>query len=316
MMKHVLSLLLTLLVVYSCGSTPSNPAASDAGKPVPYSFDGTILTDGAPTSQNKDAGLTAAPATWVTVKPGAFLMGSPTNESCRDADETSHKVNLTRAFVLQQTEVTQKQFTTLMGYNPSFHAVCGDDCPVEWVSWHEAASYCNRLSAVEGRVACYSCKGAGAGVTCQRAGAPGGACKGYRLPTEAEWEYAARAGSTAALYAGGIYTCMGKDSTTNTIAWFKSNSGGGTHAVQLKQANAWKLSDMSGNVYEWTDDWYATDLGPAAVVDPTGPAAGTERVYRGGAWYYNAEHARSANRERFAPSKRFTFLGFRCARTQ
>jgi formylglycine-generating enzyme required for sulfatase activity len=315
-MKQALSLLLALLVCSSCGST-TNPAAPDAG---PYGLDGAGLSDGAsdsgPDALIEDGGLKPAPATWITVKPGAFLMGSPSSEDCRAADETSHKVNLTRAFALQQTEVTQKQFSALMGYNPSFHAACGEDCPVEWVSWHEAASYCNRFSAAEGRAACYSCKGAGAGVTCLRAGAPGAGCKGYRLPTEAEWEYAARAGSTAALYAGGISTCMGKDSTTNTIAWFKSNSGGGTHAVQQKQANAWKLSDMSGNVYEWTDDWYKADLGPAAVVDPTGPAVGTERVYRGGAWYYNAEHARSANRERFAPSKRFTFLGFRCARTQ
>jgi len=256
----------------------------------------------------------AIPGSWVNIKAGSFTMGSPASESCRDADETARAVTLTRAFVMAATEVTQGQYRKLMGKNPAFHSACGDACPVDWVSWHEAAAYCNALSALKGVAGCYQCSGAAGQTRCQPSGKPG-SCAGYRLPSEAEWEYAARAGTKTPFHNGGISSCMTTDAGAGAIAWYKVNASGLPHAVKGKAANAWGLFDMSGNVYEWTADWYRASPGSAAATDPTGPASGTERVFRGGAWYFNAEHARSANRERYSPDKRFTFLGFRCVRT-
>ena len=254
------------------------------------------------------------PMQWVEVEPGSFTMGSPAIEPCRDADEAEHPVTLTRGFTISATEVTQKQFASLMGYNPSFHRDCGDDCPVEWINWHEAAAFCNAVSVAKGKPTCHDCKGQGPAVTCTTS--KNHDCGGYRLPTEAEWEYAARAGTTTAFHNGGISSCMTTDGNAGKISWYKVNSTGTPHAVAGRDANPWGLYDMSGNVYEWVDDWYRSNLGSTAATDPVGPAGGTDKVFRGGAWYYNAEHARAANRERFTPTKRFTFLGFRCVVTR
>jgi len=256
----------------------------------------------------------AVPGTWISIKAGAYTMGSPSTEGCRDDDETARKVTLSRGFEVSATEVTQAQFLKAMGYNPSFHQACGKECPVEWVHWHEAAAYCNALSAMRGVAGCYSCTGAKDAVRCKPAGAGVHACKGFRLPTEAEWEFAARAGTSTAFFAGGISSCMTTDSTAGDISWYKVNSTGTTYPVGKKKKNAWGLYDVAGNVYEWTNDWYEASRSKAAVTDPAGPTSGKEKVFRGGAWYYNAEHARSANRERFEPTKRFTFVGFRCVR--
>lgn len=251
---------------------------------------------------------------WIRIPPGSFRMGSPKTEPCRDADEDRHGVTLSRGFLMASHEVTQGRFAAHLGYNPAFHAGC-DDCPVEWVTWHEAVTYCNRLSAAAGRPTCYACTGAGPSVRCTpKPGAPQ-RCPGYRLPTEAEWEHAARAGTTAGLPCGDVSSCMCTDSRAGRLAWYKINSGGKTRRVGAKAPNSWGLYDLAGNVYEWVHDWYQPHLGHAPVRDPAGPSTGTERVLRGGSWYFNAEHLRSANRERFAPHKRFTFVGFRCVRS-
>ena len=275
-------------------------------------------TDGlVPGSDASDARVSTdarLPGSWLKLKPGSYSMGSATTEPCRDSDESARKVTLTKALEISATEVTQEQFQAVMGYNPAFHTACGKSCPVEWVHWHEAAAYCNALSVLRGLPSCYSCSGAAESLRCKPDSTRITDCKGFSLPTEAEWEYAARAGSTTAFHAGGISSCMTTDSTAGTISWYKVNSTGTTHPVAKKKANAWGLYDMAGNVYEWTNDWYRASLGSSAVSDPVGPSSGTERVFRGGAWYYNAEHARSANRERFLPTKRFTFVGFRCVR--
>jgi formylglycine-generating enzyme required for sulfatase activity len=329
--RKVLALALTgaltgaLLVWPACSSEEFLPG-SDSSGPAPGS-DAAIVTDGplAPEHDGNpppqpDSAIPSfkVPGTWITIKGGSFTMGSPTDEYCRDSDETAHQVVLTSSFQITSTEVTQDQFKLVRGYNPAYHAACGGNCPVEWVSWHEAAAYCNTLSQAEARPTCYICSSGGPQVTCKPATTSNSkisSCKGYRLPTEAEWEYAARAGTSSALASGEILSCMGKCSNAAKIAWFKSTSTGVVHGTAQLDPNPWKLYDMSGNVYEWTNDWYQADPGTGQATDPTGPSGGKEKVFRGGAWYFNAEHARSANRERFDPAKRFTYLGFRCVRT-
>jgi len=274
-----------------------------------------MVTDGAAAADAMVETDAAVPGTWVTVKAGAFSMGSPAAEPCRDADEAAHQVTLTRDLLVSATETTQGQYRALMGKSPAFHGACGDACPVEWVTWHEAAAYCNALSALKGLSACYSCSGAADKTRCALFGSgQPAACRGFRLPTEAEWEFVARAGTATAFYSGGISSCMTTDAGAGAIAWYKVNASGLTRKVKGLKANALGLYDMSGNVYEWTGDWYGPYPAGAAT-DPAGPSTGTERVFRGGAYYFNAEHARSANRERFAPDKRLTFVGFRCVRS-
>jgi formylglycine-generating enzyme required for sulfatase activity len=166
-----------------------------------------------------------------------------------------------------------------MGSNPSSQK--GESLPVEVVSWNDAVAYCKKLTELER---------AGGRITSQQA---------YRLPTEAEWEYAARAGTTGARYG-----------ELDTIAWYKVNSGRQTHAVKQKAANAWRLYDMIGNVSEWCSDWYEK-YPNGSVTDPMGPGSGSDRVYRGGGWDGDAMDTRSASRFRFVPGIRFSILGFR-----
>jgi len=233
---------------------------------------------------------------FVYIAPGTFTMGSPSSEEGRDSDETQHQVTLTRGFYLQATEVTQGEWQRVMGSNPSRFASCGSDCPVETVSWLDAVGYANALSRAEGYSECYDSSGNVQG---------GGSiydCTGYRLPTEAEWEYAARAGSTGARYG-----------TLDQIAWYSGNSGRQTHRVGELQANAWGLYDMLGNVWEWTHDWYGPYGG--SFTDPSGPASGSYRGLRGGSWGGDASYLRSADRGSYDPSARNNNVGFRLART-
>jgi len=140
-------------------------------------------------------------------------------------------------------------------------------------------------------------------------------CRGFRLPTEAEWEYAARAGSLTSTYNGNVpagYTCNA-DAVLTPIAWYCGNSGNRTQPVRQKQANAWGLYDMLGNVWEWTHDWYGAYGG--AATDPVGPSTGSSRVIRGGSWGNGAARCRAAFRIDFDPGGRYGYLGFRPARS-
>jgi len=226
---------------------------------------------------------------FVYIPPGTFMMGSPLTESGRDNDEKQHSVTLTEGFYIQTTEVTQGQWKAVMGNNPSFFKNCGDDCPVEQVSWNDAQELILKMNQMVGSGR-------------------------YRLPTEAEWEYACRAGSKTAVANGGISELeCGHDSNLDAMGWYCGNARKKTHPVAQKNPNAWGLYDMHGNVFEWCQDRYG-DYYSISVTDPTGPMGGLYRVYRGGGWNFGAKLCRSADRLKFTPDYKSRVLGFRLLR--
>jgi formylglycine-generating enzyme required for sulfatase activity len=232
------------------------------------------------------------------IPPGSFTMGSPMDEADRNPDEGQHEVTITRAFWMGETEVTQGQWQALMGSNPSRRSSCGASCPVEQVSWTDVIEYANRLSRKAGLEECYQISGTS--MTFK-----GLACKGYRLPTEAEWEYAARA--------GGGHRYAGSDDL-DAVGWYSSNAGGATQFVGGKEANAWGLRDMSGNVREWC--WDRHDNYPSGnATDPLGPPGGALRVTRGGSAGSKAATNRVAHRGWQDPDDRLGNVGFRPVRT-
>ena len=205
---------------------------------------------------------------YVWIPPGTFTMGCSTGDSECDGDEIpAHQVTITKGFWLGQTEVTQAAYRRVVGTDPSHFK--GASLPVERVSWDEAQAYCQAV--------------------------------GGRLPTEAEWEDAARAGSARNRY-----------EDIDRIAWYGSNSGSRTHEVAQKQANAFGLYDMLGNVWEWTADWYG-DYTPDSAVDPAGPASGQYRALRGGSWFDFSSFARVSLRNVYVPGSRHNSFGLRCA---
>ena len=225
--------------------------------------------------------------TFKLIPPGTFIMGSPEDELGRNTDETSHQVTLSGQFYMQTTEVTQGQWEKVMGSNPSHFSSCGTDCPVETVSWHDVQQFITLLNT----------KGEGT----------------YRLPTEAEWEYALRAGTLTAFPNGAITNTQCDDPNLTEIGWYCGNSDDTTHPFAQKQPNAWGLYDMNGNVYEWCRDFYETyPSGPA--IDPKGPFSGTYRVLRGGYWSIYAQYCRSATRDYMTPGYRHNGIGFRLVR--
>ncbi len=223
--------------------------------------------------------------TYVRIPAGEFTMGSPEDEAGRYTSEKQHPVRLTKNYYLQATEVTQGQWRTIMGYNPSRFSNCGDDCPVDSVSWNDIQDFLVNISAREGRR--------------------------YRLPTEAEWEYAARAGSSAAFSDGDIsHIGTGRDPKLAGIGWYAYNSGDMTQPVGQKMPNAWGLYDVHGNVREWCQDW-KDDYPDGSVSDPMGPSSGLLRVLRGGDWSGRTVFCRSAYRSAGAPDERNEGNGFR-----
>jgi formylglycine-generating enzyme required for sulfatase activity len=214
------------------------------------------------------------------IPEGEFDMGSPADEKGRQYDETQHKVQITKAFRIGVTEVTQKQWQTVMGAPRGQFP--GEDRPVEKVSWKEAAAFCQKLSETESA----------------KAGKP----VVYRLPTEAEWEYACRAGSKAPFAGTG---------NEDDMAWYSDNSEEQTHPVAQKKPNACGLFDMHGNVAEWCADYYQPEYDLKQTADPKGPAEGKERVGRGGAWDGCARRARCAARTTGRESYQQATVGFR-----
>ncbi len=225
---------------------------------------------------------------FVWLPAGQFVMGSPASEVDRSSDEGPQtRVTLSRGFYLGRYPVTQGEYLSVIGSNPS--SFPGDtNRPVEMVNWYDATNYCGKLTVAErlaGRL-------------------PAGWA--YRLPTEAEFEYSSRAGSTNRFSYGDDpgYTQLGN------YAWYSANSGSTTHAVGGKLPNRWGLYDTSGNVWQWCSDWYGTYLG-GNVTDPQGLASGSSRVIRGGSWYGTATDCRSAQRYYYDPSNRYGNIGFR-----
>ncbi len=235
----------------------------------------------------------------VRVAAQTFEMGCTAGQSDCDYDESpAHAVTLTQDFYIGETEVTQGQYEAMMGTNPSTFPECGGDCPVEEVTWYDAAQFANAVSAAEGLSSCYTC----AGDECEPVADLYG-CAGYRLPTEAEWEAAARCGEDL-LYAG--------SDDLDAVGWYEDNSDSTTHPVAQKAPNACGLYDMSGNVWEWVNDWYDDEYySNKSHNDPYGPESGGYRVGRGGSWNYIAQYARVASRYWNNPGNRYFSLGFR-----
>ncbi len=241
------------------------------------------------------------------IPAGTFWMGAGEDEDQMvgvpfiHADEMPrHEVTLTRGFWMLETPVTQRQYLAVMGYNASYFRAAGLDAPVESVSWHDAAAFANKLSFLEGVLASFVGEDeAMEGVGDKESDYVGS--KGWRLPTEAEWEYAARAGTTALRYG-----------EVAEIAW-SWRDGETTHAVGQKQANAWGVYDMLGNVWEWCYDGYDA-YSEQAATDPVANATGVSRVKRGGSWAIGEFNIRAAKRELYAPFEREIDVGFRLVR--
>ena len=340
----------TVVISENAGPAPIPSPAPAPAKPAP-----------APTLQQGETRTLTLPGgaamKMIYVAPGSFTMGSPKSEDGRDNDETQHRVTLTKGYWLGETEVTQGQWKSVMGgetvedlarkayYDDTKYpyldgktlkdfcgwksvadavATCGDiddDTPVYYVSWHDAKRFCERVNKME-----------------RDAGRLPAGCE-YRLPTEAEWEYACRAGTGTALPNGMEMKIEGKNKAPalDDIAWYGGNSsegykgrrglntaswpekhypGGTAHACRVKgkDANSWGFYDMIGNVWEWCEDKYG-EYPSHSVTDPSGPASGGNRVLRGGSWINYARCCRSAFRIRSDPGGRDGGLGFRLARS-
>lgn len=281
--------LLTLLLGCERAARDDSPQPTNARPAAP--------TNAASTPAGTNHVAVTTNAAMVLIPAGRFTMGDKD-----EADAPPHEVTIS-AFYLDTHLVTQAQFQQAMGSNPSRWK--GDQNPVEQVRWSDAVRFCNRRSELEGLQPCYDLKT----WQCDFA------ANGYRLPTEAEWEYACRAGTTTPYFFGDSPAKLGD------YAWYEQNAGGHPHPVGKKQPNPWGLFDICGNVWEWCNDFYQVDYyqhAPAA--DPRGPEQGENKVLRGGGWRFSADNCRSGYRYNENPGYAdvcfgYDIYGFRCVRS-
>lgn len=218
----------------------------------------------------------SAPLEFVSIPPGTFRMGCSEGDLLCDPDENpAHQVRLTKGFLIGKYEVTQTQWQAVMESNPSRFK--GESLPVDSISFDQVQEFLKRMNARNDGFK-------------------------YRLPTEAQWEYAARAGTTGP-----------NSGSLSDMAWYQQNSGGSSHPVGQKKPNAWGVYDMEGNVYEWTQDWFF-DYEEDPQTDPRGPEMGFERVPRGGSWESTPKGVRTSNRNMLEPDAGNYNVGFRCVR--
>ena len=262
-MQKIINMVLAtamILLIISCSKDDSNPVEPEKQGTIPM----------------------------VLIPAGIFQMGNTgAYYSASNSEILVHTVTISKAFYMSKYEVTQKQYLAVMDTNPSNYK--GENLPVERVSWNDAVAFCNALSQQEGKTPCYTINGTS--VTCNFA------ANGYRLPTEAEWEYAAKAGTSTDFYSGSLTNpnCTPIDANLDNIAWYCGNAKSTTPSVGQKQPNAFGLYDMSGNVYEWCWDW-GSSYSSTAETDPKGPTSGKGHVIRGGSWNNDANYCRSAAR--------------------
>ena len=286
---------------------------------------------------------------WVDVLGGTWSIGSPEDEPGRRNSELLHTVRITHPFRLRAYETTADEWREVVGTEPSALAGCGGDCPVTMVSWWDAVNFLNALSESTGLPACYRLRGCTGdvgsgceggeqtctgGFRCSEVVFEGLTCRGFRLPTEAEWEVAARAGTTTAFHSGPLVSTSRTplDPNLDAIGWYAGNSDAvydgardcsdwrddattcGPQPVGGRMPNAWGLYDMSGNAYEWVWDLEG-DYPEGSVTDPLGPVDGDRRMRRGGSWSSPSQFCRSAFRFGNDPAFKSDGLGFRIART-
>jgi len=270
-------LLLMLMITVGCGESESGETTEQATE--------------APSEQPVESNTKSLDMTFKEIPAGTFMMGSPESEADRKDNETQHHVTISKPFYMQTTEVTQGQWKEVMGTEPwkgRRYVKEGPNYAASYVSWNDAVAYCEKLSDEES-------------VT-------------YRLPTEAEWEYACRAGTETRWSFGNDEKVLGD------YAWYDKNAAGivreeYAHQVGLKKPNGFGLYNMHGNVCEWCHDYYEEDYDKqSSEKDPTGPTSGSSRVLRGGSWYYNSRVSRSASRFWNVADVRFYIFGFRLVR--
>ncbi len=288
------------VITEQVGPVNGSPSSVDATPTPLASNPPAVQQEAAPTkpgSWSEGIGLTVA-----RVPSGEFTMGSPPHEAGRFYDEDQVRVRLTKDILMTTTEVTQRQYAAVIGENPSRFSKCGPDCPVERVSWLDALAFANKLSEKDGLTPVYT-------VTPFKVSLPvvslDEKADGWRLPTEAEWERAAR-GGTSTVYSG--------EDAAGAVAWYDGNSGDTTHLVCNKTRNDYGLCDMSGNVMEWVWDLYRDSL--SRGTDPTGPnsTGSSYRVVRGGSWRHPDAGTRVAARGSNGPEDRVDYIGIRLVR--
>ncbi|MDR2734131.1 MAG: formylglycine-generating enzyme family protein [Spirochaetota bacterium] len=317
----ILFLAFAALLGVQCGGDGENSLSSS---------DSSSRSGSSDSGSSFSSGIGIASHVMVLIPAGTFLMGSPVAEANHGSDETPHPVTLTKDFYMAKYQVTQELYQTVMGVNPGYFSTINNRepaegeaaarRPVETVRWYDALVFCNKLSGLEGLTPVYTINGStdpsawgtvpASSSTAWNAVTMNISANGYRLPTEAEWEFACRAGTTTAYNLGDVWS--------GDWGWYSGNSNDQTHETGKKTPNAWGIYDMHGNVWEWCWDRYGSGYytDAAAGTDPAGPGTGIiVRVLRGGGFSFPAQGSRSAFRFSENPSFRSDSVGFRVART-